>query len=357
MEVVVDSLVPELARCGHEITVYGYATYTKPTDDYHGVRIKTISGLSTKNLEMISHMWSASVDVRRERYDLVHIHSTDPCLLAWLPASRHAVVATSHGQAYQRKKWGFLPRMMSKVAEYFYMFIPEVVTSVSKPLADYYKSKYSKDVRYIPNGIKVREKPPQIFLKKWELQPYRYLFCSAGRIERTKGLDTLFEAYSKTKTLLPLIIAGGGSGSDLPYFDQLKRNKPGGVHFAGFLSGDELFSLYAYARVFVFPSEYEAMSMALLEGLSFGVPTVYSDIPENRAVAGEFAYPFDVSDAFSLRETIQHVLANESEAFGKAEKARDYILDKHNWKSIAGQYNQIYLECLEARKASRKGYR
>jgi glycosyltransferase involved in cell wall biosynthesis len=68
------------------------------------------------------------------------------------------------------------------------------------------------------------------------------------------------------------------------------------------LTGDEFFCLYAHAHIFVFPSEYEAMSMALLEGLSFGIPTVYSNIPENEAVAHDLGYAFQVSDANSLAD-------------------------------------------------------
>ena len=69
------------------------------------------------------------------------------------------------------------------------------------------------------------------------------------------------------KTDLPLIIGGGGSGSDAAYLRELKTKKPENVEFVGFLTGDDLFSLYAHAKIFVFPSEYEAMSMALLEEL------------------------------------------------------------------------------------------
>jgi hypothetical protein len=51
VEVVVDSLLPHLTSLGHEITVYGYGSYTEPIDDYHGARVKTVAGSSRKNLE------------------------------------------------------------------------------------------------------------------------------------------------------------------------------------------------------------------------------------------------------------------------------------------------------------------
>ncbi len=342
VEVVVDSLLPHLTAFGHEITVYGYDSYTSPTDNYQGVRIKTIKGSTKKNLEMISHMWKSSRECRKESYDIIHIHSTDPCLLAWLPKARHGLVATSHGQAYVRKKWGIAARTMSKVAEQFFLKIPNVITSVSKPLADYYKETYGKEVLFVPNGINFREKPDSAILQKWNVKPGEYFYCTAGRIERTKGLDTLVEAYSKLNTDIPLLIAGGGSGSDFDYFEHLKKNSPPGVNYVGFLTGDELFALYAHAKVFLFPSEYEAMSMALLEGLSFGVPTIYSNIPENEAVAANLAYSFKVSNSDSLKNQLDNVLAHYDQAELLGQKAKKVITSRHDWKTIAGQYNEIY---------------
>ncbi|BBO92872.1 glycosyltransferase family 4 protein [Desulfosarcina ovata] len=343
VEVVVDSLLPHLSNLGYEITVYGYDTYTEEMSDYAGAQVKVVPGSSSGSLEMISHMWNASAATNKEAFDIVHIHSTDPCLLAWKPKARFGTIATSHGQAYLRKKWGLIPRTMSKIAERFFIHVPHKITSVSKPLADYYQKKYKQDVHYIPNGILFMKKPPEAFLKKWDLKPQGFLFCSAGRVERTKGLHTLFQAYAALDTDLPLVIAGGGSGSDPEYLDQLTRNKPDRVLFTGFLTGDEFYALYAHARVFVFPSEYEAMSMALLEGLSFGTPTVYSDIPENIAVADGLAYPFKMSDANSLASQLGIVLGQYNDAVALGQKARSEIRQNHDWAKIAAQYHQLYL--------------
>ncbi|MCX5800990.1 MAG: glycosyltransferase family 4 protein [Candidatus Eisenbacteria bacterium] len=342
VEAVVDSLVPHLVSKGHDITVYGYDSYARTVDNYRGVRVKVVPGSSSKNIEMIAHMWNASRDTRRESYDLVHIHSVDPCLLAWLPRARYGIVATSHGQAYLRKKWGTFARVMSRIAERFFLHIPDVITCVSKPLADYYKSRYGRDVIYIPNGMELRNKPDKSLLRKWDIDPQNYLFCSAGRIERTKGLHTLLEAYRKLQPGIPLVIAGGGSGTDVNYFHELKQSKTPGVKFVGFQTGDDYSCLYAHARVFVFPSEYEAMSMALLEGLSFGIATVYSDTPENKAVADGMGFPFEVSNADSLANQLDYVLVHPSEATDIAQKAKIGIEKRHNWTTIANQYNEVY---------------
>ncbi|MBN1164659.1 MAG: glycosyltransferase family 4 protein [Candidatus Krumholzibacteriota bacterium] len=353
VEVVVDSLLPHLSSLGDKITVFGYSSYCNPRPDYNGAVVKTVRGSDRKNLEMISHMWKASLHTRREEYDLVHIHSTDPCLLAWVPRSRYGVVATSHGQAYVRKKWGALAKGLSRMAERFFIRLPAVTTCVSKPLTDYYHDRYGARVIYIPNGIAIREKPPVAWLEKWSLEPSSFLFCSAGRIERTKGLSTLLRAYRKLETTLPLVIAGGGAATDQAYFEELKSQKPEGVIFTGFLTGDEYFSLYAHAGIFVFPSEYEAMSMALLEGLSFGTPTVYSDIPENEEVARGIGYPFRVADSDSLAAVLRSVLENREQALSRGREAMIRVREKHSWETIAGQYQEIYRNLID-RKTSKQ---
>ncbi len=344
VEVVVDSLLPHLAGLGHEITVYGYDTYTKDMDDYQGVRVVAVPGSRRKSLEMITHMWSASVDSRRGDFDIIHIHSTDPCLLAWLPRSKYGTVATSHGQAYVRKKWGIVERGMSRIAEQLFMKLPRVKTCVSMPLTDYYNARYRGGVIFIPNGITMRIKPDAAQLGKWDLKPGGFIFCSAGRIERTKGLSTLVEAYRMLDTEMPLVIAGGGTATDTAYYEELRAGDTKGIIFTGFLTGDEFFALYAHAAVFVFPSEYEAMSMALLEGLSFGTPTVYSDIPENEAVAAGIGYPFRVSDPADLKEKLRYVLLNPVDAQEMGRKAIGTIRENHSWEAIARQYHDIYVK-------------
>ena len=347
VEVVVDSLLPHLVELGHEITVYGYASYTSDLDDYHGVRVRTVAGSTSKNLEMISHMWKAIQAANVESYDIVHIHSADPCLLAGFAKTRYGIIATSHGQAYVRQKWSFAAKTMSRLAEKFFIRVPRIKTSVSKPLADYYNRRYDRDVVYVPNGIKMREHPAAHHLEQWGLQPGGFLFCSAGRIERTKGLSTLVEAYGNLDTDLPLVIAGGGAATDEAYFAELKAASPEGVKYVGFLKGDAYFSLFAHAAVFVFPSEYEAMSMALLEGLSFGTPTVYSDIPENEAVAEGIGYRFKVSDPTDLTAQLRHVLDHPDEARGVGAKAVDFVRTHHSWDRVAQGYHELYLRMVE----------
>jgi glycosyltransferase involved in cell wall biosynthesis len=342
VEVVVESLCPNLTDFGHQLTVYGYESYCGDTSTIKNFQLRTVRGAKSKNLEMISHMWLSTCDTRHQDYDILHIHSTDPCLLAWLPRSRYGLIATSHGQAYLRQKWSLTAKMVSRLAEVLYAYVPKVITSVSKPLANLYYSRYHRHVHYIPNGIKMIPVPSERHLEQFGLKARAFLFCSAGRIEKTKGLHTLLDAYARMKTDLPLVIAGGGRGSDEDYFETLKCQAPPNVIFVGFLTGEAFFSLYAHAAVYIFPSEYEAMSMALLEGLSFGTPTVYSDLPENHEVAEGIGFSFPVGNAAALSEKINWVLDHPDLAYTTGLRAMARIRKHHDWRNIAGQYDKLY---------------
>lgn len=89
----------------------------------------------------------------------------------------------------------------------------------------------------------------------------------ASRLSKEKGVTLLVEA-AKRLPEIPFVIAGSGpDGEDL-------KNIPN-VTMKGFLSGDELISLVANAKVMILPSVwYENCPLNILETHSFGVPVI-----------------------------------------------------------------------------------
>jgi glycosyltransferase involved in cell wall biosynthesis len=69
---------------------------------------------------------------------------------------------------------------------------------------------------------------------------------------------------------------------------------------------------------------------------------VYSDIPENEAVARGLGIAFRVSDAESLSEGIRRALDKRAEAEALGAKARETVRQNHDWSVIARQYDDIY---------------
>lgn len=89
----------------------------------------------------------------------------------------------------------------------------------------------------------------------------------ASRLSVEKGVDILSKA-AKLLPDIPFIVAGNGPD------DECLKNIPN-VTMKGFLTGDELTSLIANAKVMILPSVwYENCPLNILETHSFGVPVI-----------------------------------------------------------------------------------
>jgi glycosyltransferase involved in cell wall biosynthesis len=95
----------------------------------------------------------------------------------------------------------------------------------------------------------------------------------AGRLSSEKGVEVLLDAARRLPKI-PFRIAGTG-----PMEDELRRQAPLNVTFAGFQSGENLANFYQNARMLVLPSIcYETFPIVAAEGMAHSLPVVASRI-------------------------------------------------------------------------------
>ena len=80
------------------------------------------------------------------------------------------------------------------------------------------------------------------------------------------------------------------------------------VHFIGEIKSDDVLDLLCIADVFVFPSLYEAMPMALVEAMSLGIPIVAGDIPAMREVLGDAGILVPSESAQEIASAVRRIL-------------------------------------------------
>ncbi len=142
--------------------------------------------------------------------------------------------------------------------------------------------------------------------EKYKLPASYFLYV--GRVDAKKNLTTLIRAFASMTSDTKLadrpkqyhLVIVGSSGFRAQEVRDLVRDLgiEDRVHFLNWVSEDELPFLYAGAEAFVFPSAYEGFGLPVLQAMACGVPTVCSDIPALREVAGDaalFVEPFDES--------------------------------------------------------------
>lgn len=343
----VENIVDELAG-QHTISVYAGRAFFPARRRFEHFRQIYVPSLPGKHLRMATVMICAALHALLfGRYDVIHLHNLETGFVVPLLRLRFRVVVTSHGIASEVDKWGAMARRVMRRIERNALASAHAVTAVSQPQAAQYAAQCGREVRWIPNGI--RSPLPcdrlraETVLREAGAPREGFLLFLAGRIIPMKGCHLLLEAARRGRTGVPIVVVGECEA--LPdYTRQLRESATPEVTFIGFQEDPAtLFGIAACARLFVFPSTVEAMSMALLEMASLGVPALVSDIPANRAVLNEEQVTFFRSgDSDDLAARLQSCLADPGGIAAKALAAQSHVRAVFDWPTIAAQYDQVY---------------
>jgi glycosyltransferase involved in cell wall biosynthesis len=181
-------------------------------------------------------------------------------------------------------------------------------------------------VHVIPHGVdhavfRTGDEPREDFLL-YPARPWRH-----------KNHPRLLQAFVDLRRSLPdlrLVLTGAGSERLQPL--------PGGVEALGFVSQDELASLYRRAACLVFPSLYEGFGLPLLEAMASGCPVAAASAGAIPEVCGDAAVLFDPEDVHSIAGGVREALegAGQLQARGLARAA------EFTWEESARRHEAVY---------------
>ena len=336
---------------GNHYHIYVVRTPAQPRafDYAPNLRVIPVPALQGKHSRATTFfLLSALHCALRLRPDLAHVHDSAFGPFAWilrLLRPLMPIVGTFHGNPYERAKWSRFAKWFLRVSEGAFISSSDQLTTVARAKVADVQARSQTPIEFIPNGVNPNSDIPSTGLAQQHgLIPGQYLMFAAGRMDPTKGLHHLLDALDALKLDLPLLVVGGFEGHNRDYSEQLLARcaaTPRLVLISQLLTQPELFELVAGARLFVFPSEIEAMSMMLLEVISCGVPVLASDIAENTEVTGtDYPWLFRNADAVHLAEQLARFLREgpgpETPAL-RERCARDF-----NWTVIAERYLAHY---------------
>lgn len=118
--------------------------------------------------------------------------------------------------------------------------------------------------------------------KKYKLDNRQINITFAGKICKTKGLDSLIKSISRLnypKDSIRLNIAG--TGSDLKQNEEILNTSKKcsfEIDFLGKLNQNDLCDLFNKSHIFVLPSFYEGLPVVVLEALACGTEVITTDI-------------------------------------------------------------------------------
>ncbi len=356
----VEELTTRLVLRGCEVLVYTRPSYVdKNLRKYKGVELISLPSVFTKHLDAITHTFVACLNVRKQNVDIIHFHSIGPSFLIWFAKiinPRTPIIATFHSQCYRHKKWGIFARFSLKLGERICCIASDSLVLVSRNLKRMVLDKYKRNGVYIPNGVPSYETVNLKLAKKWGLRRKEYILF-AGRLMESKGVHYLIKAFNLIRTNKKLVIAGDEMYTK-GYKNKLEKLASGNdrIIFTGNLDGNslELAELFSNAYLFVHPSEIEGLSIALLETMSYGVPALVSDIPENVEVIQKAGFTFKNKNTSDLRNKLERLLRDPINVRKKAQEGRARVKEHYSWEAVSSEILDLYKAELKNHQSNKK---
>jgi glycosyltransferase involved in cell wall biosynthesis len=198
------------------------------------------------------------------------------------------------------------------------------------------------------------------FRLRQQIAPTAPVLLFVGRITHKKGVHYLVDALARVRREIPnaVLVLAGGRDMDRPYVATLDRQIAAlgvqdAVRWVGFLDEREKRSAFAAATVFFHASYSEGMALAILEAMSFGVPTIVTPgcYMDEAVEAG--ALCLAEQSAAGLAQAALRLLRDPAAGRELGRRAQERICRHHGWGAIAARLREIYLDSDRAERPFR----
>lgn len=168
-------------------------------------------------------------------------------------------------------------------------------------------------------------------------------FVFAGRLDKLKGIDILFEAWKKMGDAAPkLVVCGTGPMEECckMFIQQNDVN----IEMLGFVSNAEVLKIIAKSKALVLPTQwYEGFPMSIVEAFSVGTPVVCSDFGNvgSVVVEGITGTKFESSSVNKVRQAVQR-LQTYPEIYKTTFKTYcDNYTQEQNYQQLRNIYGEL----------------
>ena len=169
--------------------------------------------------------------------------------------------------------------------------------------------------------------------------PRPYLLYVGGW-ERRKNAHFLVRAFERAQTDITLVMAGGRP-DEIAEMSRRYAQLDDRVRFIGWVEDEDLPALYAGARAFIYPSEYEGFGLQLCEAMKVGCPVLASNTTSLPEILGAGGETFPLGDDPELVRLIERVVADDEFYEDLRDRSQRKSAD-YSWAKTGAATWQVY---------------
>lgn len=286
---------------------------------------------------------------RKERIQVLHVHWPFPhglmaFLPAWMPGSK--IVYSCHSAEFALAAGS---KVASKVLATC-LQKSAAITANSAHTARLVEDISQRRAEIIPWGATVKVNPDAGAI------PEIPLLLFSGRLIERKGVNYLLQALPLILKQRQVRLVITGDGHYRAEWEELARQLGVGetVRFAGFVSNEELSSLFQSCSIYVHPAIYdskgdtEGLGVVLVEALSNRKPVVASEVGGIVDVIkdGQTGLLVPEKNPEAIAEAVLRLLNEPEFAQRLGEQGFVYARDYFDWDRIMDRYDAIYQKCV-----------
>ncbi len=188
--------------------------------------------------------------------------------------------------------------------------------------------------------------------KKFDL-PKNFLLY-VGDATPNKNLPRMLAAVKKAK--IPLVMVGkvfaeqnidvnNEWNKDLVYVQKLLQDEKELIKVVGFVSSDDLVTLYNLATALLMPSLYEGFGLPVLEAMQCGCPVITSNDGSLKEISGKAVYSVDPYNIEDIERGIRDVFSKKELQKKLSQKGVEQA-SRFSWKNTAEKVNEVYKRVL-----------
>jgi glycosyltransferase involved in cell wall biosynthesis len=299
----------------------------------------------------VFRQFSAVARFRREipekQIDIVHINTAFAALsivrdYVLAKAATRPVLLHIHGGKFFTQKFGsrLLKWLTGKMLQQ-----AKVVVVLSETERLFIEKHWRNlDVRVLENSVALGE------VQAREAESGEKTIIFLGRIHEDKGLREIVNAcraLKKENFEFRFKCFGAGDAAE-KFVSEMSEILGEKFSFGGVVSGAEKWRQLSKSDVFLLPSYYEGLPVALLEAMAAGCVAVVSKVGSIGSVVtdGENGFLVEPRNAPQIVEKLKFLLSGETDWETLRKNARETIESKFNFKDYIEKLESIYKEIL-----------